>query len=128
MHQKMKAMLEFEAARQQKLPQFQEPPVSVPPLGGDAGWTEAELQKMDNKTIVKVIALSSAFAPFLLFTHSTLTLYMSLITAGNEDRWFANQTRHESQPRTHHRKTCRHTTSRVLVLPRMTEGYPHTSS
>ena len=70
MQQKMKAMLEFEAARQQKLPQFQNPPVSVPPLGGDAGWTEqAELQKMDNKTIVKVIALSSAFAPFLLFTH-----------------------------------------------------------
>jgi hypothetical protein len=64
MHQKMKAMLEFEAARQQKLPQFQEPPVSVPPLGGDAGWTEAELQKMDNRTIVKVIVLSSAFAFF----------------------------------------------------------------
>jgi hypothetical protein len=72
---------------------------------------EAELQKMDNKTIVKVIALSSAFAPLLLLTHSTLTLYMSLITTGNEDRWFANQTRHESesQPRNHHRKTCRHT-------------------
>jgi hypothetical protein len=70
--QKMKAMLELEAARQQKLPQFQEPPVSVPPLGGDAGWTEAELQMMDNKTIVKVIALSSAFAPLLLLTHSTL--------------------------------------------------------
>jgi hypothetical protein len=114
--QKMKAMLELEAARQQKLPQFQEPPVSVPPLGGDAGWTEAELQMMDNKTIVKVIALSSAFAPLLLLTHSTLTLYMSL-----KDRWFANQTRHESQPRNHHRKTCWHTTSRVLVLPRMTE-------
>ena len=127
MQQKMKAMLEFEAKMQQKLPQVQEPRVSVPPLGGGAGWTEAELQKMDNKTIVKVIALSSAFAPFLLLTHSTLTLYMSLIT-GNEDRWFANQTRHESQPRTHHRKTCRHTTSRVLVLPRMTEVYPHTSS
>jgi hypothetical protein len=121
MQQKMKAMLEFEAARQQKLPQFQEPPVLVPPLGGDAGWTEAELQKMDNKTIVKVIALSLAFAPFLLLTHSTLMLYMSLIITGNEDRWFANQTRHESQPRTHHRKTCRHTTSRVLALPRMTE-------
>jgi hypothetical protein len=129
MQQKMKAKLEIEAVRQQKLLQIQEPAVSVPPLGGDAGWTEAELQKMDNKlTIVKVIAVSSAFAPFLLFTHSTLTLYMSLITAGNEDRWFANQTRHESQPRTHHRKTCRHTTSHVLVLPRMTEVYPHTSS
>jgi hypothetical protein len=64
MQQKMKAMLEFEAARQQKLPQLQEPPVSVPPLGGDAGWTEAELQKMDNRSIVKVIVLSSAFAFF----------------------------------------------------------------
>ena len=52
MQKKMKAMAEFYAARQQKLPQFQKPPVSVPPLGGDAGWTEAELQKMDNKTIV----------------------------------------------------------------------------
>ena len=72
--EKMKAKLEIEAVRQQKLPQFQKPPVSVPPLGGDAGWTEAELQKMDNKTIVKVIALSSAFAPFLLLTHRTLTL------------------------------------------------------
>jgi len=75
-------MLEFEAARQQKLPQIQEPPVSVPPLGGDAGWTQAELQKMDNKTIVKVIVLSSAFAHFLLFTHRTLMLYMSLIITG----------------------------------------------
>jgi hypothetical protein len=67
--QKMKAKLEFEAARQQKLLQFQELPVSVPPLGGDAGWTEAELQKMDNRTIVKVIVLSSAFA-FFAPTHS----------------------------------------------------------
>jgi hypothetical protein len=33
----MNAKLEFEAARQQKLLQFQEPPVSVPPLSGDAG-------------------------------------------------------------------------------------------
>jgi len=82
----MKAMLEFEATRQQKLPQVQEPPVSVPPLGGDPGWTEAELQKMDNKTILKVIALSSAFTPFLLLTHSTLTLYLSLNITGNEDR------------------------------------------
>jgi hypothetical protein len=44
--------------------------------------------------------------------------------AGNEDRWFANQPRHESQPRNHHRKTCRLTTLRVLALPRMTEVYP----
>ena len=87
---------------------------------------------MDNKTIVKVIALSSAFTPFLLLTHSTLTLYMSLITAGNEDRWFANQTRHESQPRNHHRKTCRLTTcvrfslaSNDGGLPRLTRQPTH---
>jgi hypothetical protein len=83
MQQKMKAMLEamleFEAARQQKLPQFQEPPVSVPPLGGDAGWTEAKLQKMDNKTIVKVIDSPFFSIRFLcscsLIAHSRCTCH-----------------------------------------------------
>jgi hypothetical protein len=53
----MKAKLEFKAARQQKMKAKLE-------FGGDAGWTKAELQKMDDRTIVKVIVLSSAFAFF----------------------------------------------------------------
>ena len=78
MQEKMKAMLEFDAARQQKLPQFQKPPVSVPPLGGDAGWTEAELQKMDNKTIVKVIAVFFSIrflCSYSLIAHSHCTCH-----------------------------------------------------
>jgi hypothetical protein len=128
----MKANLEFEAARQQKLLQFQELPVSVPEVRSAVMHVRQKLRSaaedgQQNDCEGDCPFFSVRFlCSYSLIAHSRCTY---VTDAGNEDRWyFANLTRHGSQPRNHHRKTCRHTTSRVLALPRMTEVYPHTSS